>query len=94
MSATLINLIVQLLSGAAGGNAIGGLLKQFSLGATGNTIAGAIGGGLGGAAIERFAWQRRNGRRFSDQRSRRRRWQRRHSDAYRRLNSPSHERSE
>ena len=51
MSATLINLIVQLLSGAAGGNAIGGLLKQFSLGATGNTIAGAIGGGLGGQLL-------------------------------------------
>ncbi|MEN3930646.1 hypothetical protein WJT86_06150 [Microvirga sp. W0021] len=48
MSATLINLVIQLLSGAAGGNALGNILKQFNLGPLGNTIAGALGGaGLG-----------------------------------------------
>jgi uncharacterized membrane protein YeaQ/YmgE (transglycosylase-associated protein family) len=47
MNAT-INLIIQLLSGAAGGNIIGNILKQYNLGPLGNSIAGIIGGGLGG----------------------------------------------
>lgn len=47
----MINLIIQLISGAAGGNIIGGLLKQFSLGPIGNTIAGVIGGGVGGQIL-------------------------------------------
>lgn len=40
----VVGLIVQLIAGAAGGNVIGQLAKQFSLGTTGNTVAGAIGG--------------------------------------------------
>jgi hypothetical protein len=47
MSATIINLIIQLIAGALGGNAIGSSMKNVNLGSTGNTIAGAI-GGLGG----------------------------------------------
>ena len=50
-------LIIQLLSGIAGGNIAGSLLKKFSLGPIGNSIVGIIGGvlsgqllGLGGAA--------------------------------------------
>ena len=50
MSATLINLIVQLIAGAIAGNAVGAGMKDTSLGGTGNTIAGAI-GGLGGGQI-------------------------------------------
>jgi hypothetical protein len=47
MSATIINIIIQLIAGALGGNAAGSALKNMSLGSTGNTIAGAI-GGIGG----------------------------------------------
>jgi hypothetical protein len=50
MNAT-INLIIQLLSGAAGGNIIGNILKQYNLGPLGNSIAGIIGGGLGGQLL-------------------------------------------
>ena len=41
MSATLINLIIQLIAGAIGGNAAGATVKNLDLGALGNTIAGA-----------------------------------------------------
>jgi hypothetical protein len=50
MSVTLINLIVQIIAGVIGGNAVGAGMKDASLGGTGNTIAGAI-GGLGGGQI-------------------------------------------
>lgn len=52
MSATFINLIIQIVAGALGGNGVGAALKDFNLGTLGNTIAGAIGGGLGGQALE------------------------------------------
>jgi uncharacterized membrane protein YeaQ/YmgE (transglycosylase-associated protein family) len=48
MSATIINLIVQLIAGALGGNAAGATMKNLDLGTLGNTIAGAIGGAGGG----------------------------------------------
>ena len=51
MPTTLINLIIQIVAGAIGGNAAGAALKDVSLGATGNTIAGAIGGGVGGQIL-------------------------------------------
>ena len=44
----ILSLIIQLLSGAAGGNIIGTVMKNLSLGPIGNTIAGIIGGFLGG----------------------------------------------
>jgi hypothetical protein len=50
MSATLINLIIQIIAGAIGGNAVGAGMKDSSLGGAGNTIAGAI-GGIGGGQI-------------------------------------------
>jgi hypothetical protein len=50
MSATLINLIIQIIAGAIGGNAVGAASKDVNLGTTGNTIAGAI-GGLGGGQL-------------------------------------------
>jgi len=40
-------LIIQLISGAVGGNIAGGLLKNYNLGALGNTIAGIVGVGGG-----------------------------------------------
>lgn len=50
MSATIINLIIQIVAGAIGGNAAGAGMKKISLGSAGNTIAGAI-GGLGGGQL-------------------------------------------
>jgi hypothetical protein len=44
-------LLIQLISGAAGSNAAGSLLKQFSLGPVGNSILGLIGGGVGGQLV-------------------------------------------
>ena len=46
-------LIIQLVSGAIGGNAAGAVLKNFNLGILGNTIAGLVGGGIGGQIISR-----------------------------------------
>ena len=44
-------LIVQLISGAVGGNVAGGVLKQYDLGTLGNTVAGIVGGGVGGQLL-------------------------------------------
>ncbi len=46
-----INLIIQLVGGAAGGNIAGSLLKNMSLGTAGNSIAGLVGGLLGGNVL-------------------------------------------
>jgi uncharacterized membrane protein YeaQ/YmgE (transglycosylase-associated protein family) len=45
-------LIIQLVSGALGGNVAGTLLKNISLGTLGNSIAGIVGGGVGGQILE------------------------------------------
>lgn len=47
----ILPLIVQLASGAIGGNAAGKLMPKASLGTIGNSIAGIIGGGLGGQLL-------------------------------------------
>lgn len=47
----LIPLIIQLASGAAGGNIAGALMKKASLGTLGNSIAGILGGGIGGQLL-------------------------------------------
>jgi uncharacterized membrane protein YeaQ/YmgE (transglycosylase-associated protein family) len=47
----MLNLIIQLISGAVGGNLAGTVLKDSSLGPIGNTIAGLIGGGVGGQIL-------------------------------------------
>jgi len=47
----VLPLIIQLVSGAVGGNLAGGLMKQFSLGTLGNSIAGILGGGIGGQLL-------------------------------------------
>lgn len=46
-----VALLVQVASGALGGNIAGSLLKVLSLGATGNTVAGMVGGLLGSAIL-------------------------------------------
>jgi hypothetical protein len=47
----LLPLIIELVSGAVGGNIAGGLLKNLSLGPVGNSIAGIVGGGIGGQLL-------------------------------------------
>jgi len=44
MSNIVVDLIILLITGVIGGNAIGKSLPKYDLGAIGNTIAGAIGG--------------------------------------------------
>ena len=47
----LIPLLIQIASGAIGGNAAGSLMKNLSLGTIGNSLLGVLGGGLGGQLI-------------------------------------------
>ena len=47
----LLPVIIQLVSGALGGNAAGALMKKLSLGTVFNSIVGIIGGGLGGQLL-------------------------------------------
>src|SRR4029079_10919391 len=47
----IVAIVVQLISGAVGGNIAGAILKNYSLGPTGNSIAGVIGGGVGGQIL-------------------------------------------
>lgn len=49
----IVSLLIQLASGAVGGNLAGSVLKKMSLGLLGNTLAGIVGGGLGGQILER-----------------------------------------
>ena len=44
-------LIISLLSGAVGGNIVGGLYKNLSLGTLWNSIVGILGGGIGGQLL-------------------------------------------
>ena len=47
----ITSLIIQLVSGAVGGNAAGAALKEKSLGLIGNSLAGVVGGGVGGTIL-------------------------------------------
>ncbi|TLU66879.1 hypothetical protein FE810_05075 [Thalassotalea litorea] len=47
----LIPLIIQLVSGAVGGNLTGAIFQKISLGTLGNSILGILGGGLGGQLL-------------------------------------------
>jgi hypothetical protein len=51
-SMNLISLIIEAVSGAVGGNIAGAAMKENSLGAAGNSIAGIVGGGLGGTLLQ------------------------------------------
>ena len=44
-------LVIQLISGAVGGNIAGAAMKEHSLGTLGNSIAGIVGGGIGGQLL-------------------------------------------
>lgn len=47
----LTSLLIQVVSGAIGGNAAAAATKNDALGTLGNTIAGALGGGVGGQIL-------------------------------------------
>ena len=51
----LTSLLVQAVSGAVGGSAVGAAAKQYSLGTLGNAIAGAVGGGVVGQLLGTMA---------------------------------------
>jgi uncharacterized membrane protein YeaQ/YmgE (transglycosylase-associated protein family) len=46
-----MELLISLISGAAGGNAAGNLIKGANLGVLGNSLAGIVGGGIGGQVL-------------------------------------------
>lgn len=50
MESTLA-IIIQLISGAVGGNAAGALMKRLSLGTLLNSLVGILGGGIGGQLL-------------------------------------------
>jgi uncharacterized membrane protein YeaQ/YmgE (transglycosylase-associated protein family) len=47
----LLPVIINLVSGAVGGNVAGSVLREQSLGTLGNSIAGILGGGIGGQIL-------------------------------------------
>lgn len=48
----VVNLLISLLSGAAGGNVAGAAMPDKNLGTLGNTLSGILGGGLGGYLLQ------------------------------------------
>ena len=48
----IISLLIQAVSGAVGGNVAGAAMKENSLGPVGNSIAGVLGGGIGGTILQ------------------------------------------
>lgn len=48
----LINLIISLFSGVIGGNVAGAAMQDKSLGPVGNSVAGLVGGGIGGYILQ------------------------------------------
>ena len=52
MDPAIIGWIIKLVSGAIGGNVAGAVMKDKSLGVAGNSIAGILGGGIGGFVLQ------------------------------------------
>ena len=48
----MTSLIITLISGAVGGNAAGAAMPDKSLGTLGNSLAGIVGGGIGGSILQ------------------------------------------
>src|SRR5262245_13098915 len=51
LAMNLTALIIQLIAGALGGTAVGNVAKDVNLGPLGNSIAGVLGGGIGGQIL-------------------------------------------
>jgi uncharacterized membrane protein YeaQ/YmgE (transglycosylase-associated protein family) len=50
----MTSLLISLISGAVGGNAAGKVLKNFDMGTLWNSVAGIVGGGLGGTIMSQL----------------------------------------
>jgi hypothetical protein len=48
----IVSLNIEAISGAVGGNVAGAAMKENSLDTMGNSIAGIVGGGLGGTLLQ------------------------------------------
>ena len=48
----IVSLVINLISGAVGGNIAAAILRDQSLGTVGNSIAGILGGGIGAAILQ------------------------------------------
>ena len=48
----IIDLIASLISGAIGGNMVGGALNDQSLGSSGDSLLGVLGGGVAGVILQ------------------------------------------
>lgn len=48
----IVSLVVNLISGAVGGNIAAAFLRDQSLGTMGNSVAGILGGGIGAAILQ------------------------------------------
>ena len=51
MAATIVNLLIELIAGALGGNAVGAVGGNANMGPGGSAIAGALGGVAGGSLM-------------------------------------------
>jgi hypothetical protein len=51
MNVFFLNLVIQIMAGAVGGNAAATLVRYFNLGPVANSIVGMIGGALGGQIL-------------------------------------------
>jgi uncharacterized membrane protein YeaQ/YmgE (transglycosylase-associated protein family) len=51
MDPQIISWLISLIAGGAGGNIVGALLKNRSLGPVLNTVLGLVGGGVGGKLL-------------------------------------------
>ena len=51
MNVFFLNLVIQIMAGAVGGNAAPTLLRDFNLGPLGNSLTGMVGGALGGQIL-------------------------------------------
>lgn len=47
----MVPILINLVTGAIGGNAAGKIFKKLDLGTLGNSLAGILGGGLGGQLL-------------------------------------------
>ena len=47
----MVTLLIQIISGAVGGNIAANIFKDLDLGPLGNSIAGVLGGGIGGLLL-------------------------------------------
>jgi uncharacterized membrane protein YeaQ/YmgE (transglycosylase-associated protein family) len=57
----IVSLIVSLVSGAVGGNLAGVAMKDKSLGTVGNSLAGILGGGIGGVILQMLGFAGHSG---------------------------------